>query len=98
MKGWCITPATGWPSTTSPSSVPHVGIPLMNARVPSIGSMIQLIGPAPVVPLSSPITWWSGKRAVRAARTWVSTPLSASVTGSYAMPASLLSTVMSVRK
>ena len=41
VKGWAMRPARARPSTVSPTSVPHTGTPAMNARVPSMGSMIQ---------------------------------------------------------
>ena len=47
VKGWFISPSTGSPASSRPISVPHSGMPVMKARVPSIGSMIQLRWPAP---------------------------------------------------
>ena len=37
VKGWFMSPSTGVPSSSSPISVPHSGVPMMKARVPSIG-------------------------------------------------------------
>jgi hypothetical protein len=41
-KGWLMSPASATPSTAKPISVPQTGAPEMKARVPSMGSMIQL--------------------------------------------------------
>jgi hypothetical protein len=54
VNGWCMMPATARPSVTSPMRMPQVGMPLMKARVPSIGSMTQQVEPSPVAPCSSP--------------------------------------------
>ena len=81
VTGWSITPRTGISRSSRAIRVPKVGRPVMNARVPSIGSRTQRSRASGLSsPNSSPIMPKPGKRAARTARNACSAVRSATVT------------------
>ena len=66
VTGWSITPSIGVSPSSSAISVPKVGRPLTNARVPSIGSSTQRnCASGRSRPNSSPRIPWSGNRSAQ---------------------------------
>ena len=78
-----MMPKTGACPAFTAIKTPHVGVPLINPRVPSIGSSTQVRPVVPALgPYSSPRMASSGRSSAKTARMAFSAPRSATVTGS----------------